>query len=217
MLRISGIVLIIGVICFFVGVALPVVSDVFQTSDKTLQLQYIEANPDQWELGNLLVGIGGIITALGILLFSFALQQTDSDSRVIAMSYVAAIAAGLASALLMWICYKRSTLPPAEVADNLNINSWAYPVYAVFTALGILLVGFIIMRLYSKIAGGLVIVVDGILLLILIATGDLPPVAYYVLTLIIGITLLIAKQRKIDDSQHETNNPQVVLQTDSLH
>jgi hypothetical protein len=197
MRRISGVVLVLGSVCFFIGVAQPVIIEFFGVT-ASLQLQLIEANPGQWQLGNLLMGIGSILAAAGVILFTLALRKVDSASPFTAMSYVASALVSVASAAWMFICYNRFALPPAEVAGNQNINSWAWPAFSVLITIGILLTGFIIMRVVSKIGGMLVMVIEfGLISVALIVFRDPIPAMHFLTILIMGITLIAARSSQV--------------------
>ena len=114
------------------------------------------------------------------------------------MSYVASALVSVASAAWMFICYNRFALPPAEVAGNQNINSWAWPVFSVLITIGILLTGFIIMRVVSKIGGMLVMVIEfGLISVALIVFRDPVPAMHFLPILIMGITLLAARSSQV--------------------
>lgn len=173
MIRLAGIVLIISVFCFGVGVTRPVLFDYFSTDNGAEKRQLIQENPDQWQFANTMIDAGIIIAPFGILILTFAQRQSRKDNKSILLTVASAISVSLAAAI--W-----------------NSNYWAFPRFTVPMACGIVLLGFIIRQQYSKWGGILTIAVEVVIVVLLyIIFQDVPPGAHFLPLLIAGIALLI--------------------------
>lgn len=195
MQRLAGLVLILSAIVFIIGVGQQVINDVFSTEDTERQLEYIEANPDEWEFGNLVMGIAGLIGAVGTSIFAWSYQKTNDDDRLQQSSYASVIGFVIAAICWMYVCYNRVTLPPEDVAGDLNIHFWTMPLYLVGIVTSIILTGYILMRRYSKWGGRLAIGFE-----ILLLPGWFLPVVHFFPIALMGIVVLIANYRDVASS-----------------
>src|SRR6266545_832946 len=101
MRRLAGVTLIAGSLLFFVGAVTPVNSRVFGTDEPLLKLQYIEEDPAAWDLAMTLLGLGGLIAAIGLVPLARSVQQVTSRRILGVMAYGAATLA-IAGAL-SWV------------------------------------------------------------------------------------------------------------------
>jgi hypothetical protein len=189
--RLAGLILILSTVVFIIGVGQPVINDVFSTEDAARQLKYMEANPDEWDFGNLVMGIAGLIGAVGIGIFAWSFQTTNDDERLKQLSYASVIGFVIAAICWMSVCYNRVTLPPEDVAGDLNIHFWTMPLYLVGIVPSVVLTGYILMRRYSKWGGRLVMGFE----LVLLPVWFLPVIHFFPIALT-GIVVLIANYRE---------------------
>jgi hypothetical protein len=82
MRRLAGVTLIAGSLLFFVGAVTPVNSRVFGTDESLLKLRYIEEDPAAWDLAMTMLGLGGLIAAIGLVPLARSVQQV-TDRRVL--------------------------------------------------------------------------------------------------------------------------------------
>ena len=173
MKRVAGIVLILGVICFGVGVTRPVIIDYFSAGNSAVQRQLVQENPDHWQFANTMMDIGVIIIPIGVAVFAFALRQRTKEIKSVLLAVVSAISVSLA--VIIWMS-----------------DYWKFPRFTVLMTLGIVMLGYIIISQYSKWGGILTIVVElATVILVYITIQDVPPGAHFLPLLIAGISLLI--------------------------
>ena len=154
--------------------------------------RYIEENPDQWRRDNFSAGLGGIMDAIGVVIFAFAVRQNSKNKKVVLVAFVSTISISLAAATWMFICVNRFTLPPSVVVQNLAIASWTTPAMDIPFVLGTILLGYAVMLRYSKWGGGLIIMVEvAIIVLMFIVVGEIIPATHFFSLLVAGIVLLI--------------------------
>jgi hypothetical protein len=197
MKRVAGIVLIFGVICFVIGVTRIENFD-WSTANIGSRIRYIEENPDQWQFGNLMMGLSGIIVTVGIVTFTFSLRQRTEDIKLILIAIASAISVSLAAATWMFICYSRISLPPSEVALNLGIKNWTGSTFTIPFVLGNVLLGFVIMQRYSKWGGGLTIAVEVLLVVYMYNVfRDVIPATHFLPLFIAGLALFNVKSKSL--------------------
>ncbi|WP_420631352.1 hypothetical protein [Candidatus Leptofilum sp.] len=191
MKRVAGIVLILGVICFMIGVSRPVILDYFGPGMGS-KAQLIRESPDQWQFGNLMMGFGSIIVAVGVATFTLALRSRSESKRLFLTAVACACSISLAAAYWMIVSYNRSVLPPLVTAKSIRLPDWTWPAFNILMPLGIVLLGFIIMQRYSKWGGGLIMAIEVISVATQqIITQDIIPGTHFLPLLIAGISLLI--------------------------
>ena len=152
----------------------------------------IEENPDQWRRDNLSAGLGGIIDAIGVVVFTFAVRQSTKDQKVVLLAIVSAVLVSLAAATWMFICINRFILPPSVVVQNLAIASWTTPAMDIPFVLGTLLLGVVVRQRYSQWGGSLIIAVEAAFMVFAyVAFREIPPWTHFLTLLITGIIFLI--------------------------
>ncbi len=173
MIRVAGIVLLISVICFGVGVTRPVVLDYFSTSNSVVKNQLVQENSDQWQFANRMMDMGVIIVPIGVAIFAFGLRQSAKEIKFVLLAVASAISVSLAAAVWM-------------------SNYWKFPRFTLLMTFGIVMLGLIIILQYSKWGGVLAIAAELIsVILLYIIFQDVPPGAHFLPLLIAGISLLI--------------------------
>ncbi len=194
MRRLAGVTLIAGSLLFFVGAVTPVNSRVFGTDEPLLKLQYIEEDPAAWDLAMTLLGLGGLIAAIGLVPLARSVQQVTSRRILGVMAYGAAtlaIAGALSWVIISSIRIARS---PFDVVFG-DISPWLFGTYRVFTRAAFVLFGVVLLLSgYPRWLGWMLIVVGAMMFADLVALV-LPPFVHYVPFLILGAALLIQRPR----------------------
>lgn len=194
MRRLAGVTLIAGSLLFFVGAVTPVNSRVFGTDDPLLKLGYIEEDPVAWDLAMTLLGLGGLIAAIGLVPLARSAQQV-TDPRILGVIAYGAATLAIGGAV-SWVIISsvRIAQSPFEVvfADG---SPWLFGTYRVFTRAAFIIFGVVLLLSgYPRWLGWMLIVSGAIMFADLVALV-LPPFVHYVVFLILGAALLILRPR----------------------
>ena len=183
MQKLAGLILIVGVAIAFYGESRPVVGTVYSTSDMQTQLDAIAANSSSWATANTLMAAGGVVVAIGLILFAVQVQGLGVEKRVKTAAF-----AGAALAMI-------GALINAVERFN-SINAWAtyegFPLpYQILWVIGLALIGIVLIwSSYPKWLGWL-LVIASVLLFIGGAIGFLPPALIYFPLLVMAVVLLV--------------------------
>jgi hypothetical protein len=194
MRRLAGITLIAGSLLFFAGAVTPVNSRVFGTDDPLLKLRYIEEDPAAWDLAMTLLGLGGLIAAIGLVPLARSVQQV-TDRRILGVIAYGAATLAIGGAV-SWVIISavRIAQSPFEVvlADG---SAWLFGTYRVFTRAAFIIFGVVLLLSgYPRWLGWMLIVSGAIMFADLVALV-LPPFVHYMVFLILGTALLILRPR----------------------
>jgi hypothetical protein len=180
--RSSAILIILGAILFMMAAFSPV-SRVFAVPDPAAKLAIIQASPSGWLAAQLLFALGALVTAAGVGLL--AARTAGPAASPLAWS-AAALAVG--ALLWSWHVYLRAVDPARFTAGE--IPFWLFAGYSLLTLIGLALLGLAVLRMGMPAwlawlcMGG-----AGILLVLAVLLGDMPPFVYYLITLTVGIIL----------------------------
>jgi hypothetical protein len=180
----AGMVTIIGSILFiFAGMPM---SNIYGEKRLEDRLARINANRRAFVVSQMGYGLGALITALGLLLFSL----DTGDDASIWLNYGAAAALVIGAGLWTVFIYQRTVDPETMFGDYLGSRPmWAY---FILTEIALALYGFVFLQ--SDTANWLgyasFITVAGMAVGALTIPEWLPPQVLYLLTLIIGVTVL---------------------------
>jgi hypothetical protein len=193
----AGILLSLGAVLFLIAVFTPLIPPgFFSTEDRQLQADLIAKDPGGWAVAHTLLGAGSVLAALGVLLFARQIQSM-SDSRTIKIaSYLGAAMALIGAIFWVIICYNRVAMDPQALVRNINVVPWLFSSYTVLTDLALMSGGVVLLQAgYPKWLGWLVLVLGGLILVIYLVSGDIPPLFHYLVFLILGIALLLMRAR----------------------
>jgi hypothetical protein len=190
MTRLAGIVLIISVLCFGVGVTRPVVLDYFSTDNGVEKRQLVQENPEQWQFANTMMNTGIKIAPIGVLLFALAQLRGRKENTAVLLAVASAISVSLAAAI--W-----------------NSRYWAFPRFTVLMTLGIVLLGYNIRQRHSEWGGTLTIAVEVVTVVLLyIVIQDVPPGVHFFPLLMAGTTLLVfGGAARVEDTLYMASDP----------
>jgi len=83
MQKIAGILLSIGAFVCIAGETRPIIFKIFGAIDNPqLQVEYIENHPTGWAVAHLLMGIGSLIAAFGVVLLARQVQSVSNKRNV---------------------------------------------------------------------------------------------------------------------------------------
>lgn len=182
--RASGITLALGALFFLVAAFLPVSMRVFPEPSPERRLEHIAAARTQWSVGQVLFGLGAIVTVAGVVLLS---QDVRVGTATRLLQICAAVLL-IGAVVRVRHVYQRGVDPAAFTAGALP--AWPVLTYFVLTevALGVYGVALLHIGLAAWV-GWLVIVSMTLLFVLTIAFRDMVPAAYYLVTLITAVML----------------------------
>ena len=192
MQRIAAVTLIIGTAVAWFGESRPVITEIFGGAPDPQQV--IDNNPTAWSTAMLLMAVGTVIIAVGLLLLSRQIQRVCDDQTVRRISNAAA-----ALALLGGLAY--ATGRTISAATQAWESPYELPItvmwitFSIGWQVALILMGYALLRSgYPKWLGWPVIVLAGLILIGVVITGGLPPGTYYFAALFMGIALLFVRE-----------------------
>ncbi len=184
-LQLAGVIIGVGSI-FFLNAAFLPLSRVYAEPDPAEKLKMIKESERGWPTSQFLFGLGAIVTAVGVGLWSAEMGDW--------LAYCCFLAFLLGACFWCWHLYLRTRDPEAFTAGTLP--AWHFRAYTFLTQLGLVLLGlFLIMLLGSRVpgwVGWLNLVGSGLLFAAYLLFKDMPPFVYYLLTLVTGIMFYLA-------------------------
>jgi hypothetical protein len=185
--RTSGIVLSIGSL-LFLAVAFMPVSRVFVVRGAEQQLAVIAADRSGWQVAQFFFGSGATIAWVGLAMLAYRLKTKKRS--IFPLVAVAASGVGL----VFWIVYiYLRTISPENFVHSLY-PGWLFPAYSFLTLLAILVLGMEMYRLKFPRWLALFTMLSAVLLaLAFLVLKDLPPLLYYIVTLVDGISVLVPR------------------------
>lgn len=182
--RASAITIGVGAIVFLVAASLPVSIHVFPERVPARRLEHIAAARTQWSVGQVLFGVGAVVTVAGVVM----LARHAADGPATRLLQISAGVLLLGAALWVWHLYGRSTDPAAFTAGHLPM--WPVLAYFVLTEVALGIYGLALLRMgVTAWVGWLVIVSMAVLLVLTIVFRDMVPAAYYLVTLVTALML----------------------------
>jgi len=179
----SAITIIVGSV-LFIAAAFSPISRIFGMPDAGERLEVILAAPNQWLVAQLLFALGSVVTVIGIGLLAF--RTTGHDSSVYLTSSAVLMAVG--AVLWSWHVYMRAVDPALFTAGEVPL--WLFAGYSLLTMAGLASLGTALLQTaLPSWVGWLAIGSAALFLVLALAFRDMPPFVYYLITLIIGVTL----------------------------
>jgi hypothetical protein len=107
---VSGIVIIIGSALFLCAAFATISFRVLSAKSATRKLEAIRASPTSWSVTQILFGLGGLVTPIGVGLFAYALRRQPS-----AWLFWASVVVLIPGTVLwLWHVYGRTVDPPTD-------------------------------------------------------------------------------------------------------
>lgn len=188
-LKVASLVILAGSLLFIVAAVIPY-TRVFIESDPDRKLEIIRDHKGQWNVGHVIFILASLLTVLGVVLMTYSYKAWSLSSWT-----WAGLAALLTGALLWsWHCTERLISPEGFVWGS--NTPYLFVIYSALTMLGLLVTGFFLLGTDLAAWVGWMLVGGVVLIAILmILFKDMPPIVYYLLTLVLGIRLLIEAGR----------------------
>lgn len=180
-LRLACLVLLIGSVAFFVGIAFPVITDFFEADgDKEAQLAVVEDNLAQFRLAWVLIGLGTSVAGLGLWLWGRALASATTGRRA-----TAATVAAWMGAFGVPTGFARAIPPFSSAEAAVDAGGWEevwYIAYSLATTISMLILGWLILKSTIPTWTGVLFALGGIA-----AIATLLPLWWYFAGIIVGI------------------------------
>lgn len=192
MQRIAALTLILGTAVAWFGESRPIITEIYGGAPNPQQV--IDADPSAWTTAMLLMAIGTVVVAVGLLLLARHMQSLSDDQNVRRASTLAAgmaLAGGLAYATGRTIsAVSQAWETPYEPAI---LVMWI--TFSILWQAALILTGYALLRTgYPKWLGWPVIVLATLILVAFALTGGLPPGVYYFAAMFMGIALLFVRE-----------------------
>jgi hypothetical protein len=182
--RTTTIILGMGSLMFLVAAFMPY-SRVFAEPDAGKKLAIILELKKMWTIGQVLFGLGAVVTVVGLGLLSYGFR----DIPAVRWAYLGTGLMFVGSLLWCWHLWER-TIDPETFANGMYAR-YLFTLYSIFTQLGLVLVGILLLKsCLPNWIGWMFIMGSGLFFLLMVIFRDMPPFVYYVLTLIAAIVLL---------------------------
>ena len=181
----TALVLGLGSLLFLVAAFLPY-SRIFAEPDTEKKLAIIMEMKKMWTIGQVLFGLGAVVTVIGLGLLSYRFR----DLSVARWSHLGVLLMLIGSLLWCWHLWER-TIDPESFVKGLQ-TPYLFVIYSILSQIGLALVGFLLLR--SGIAnwvGWMFIIGSGLFFLLMVIFKDMPPFVYYVLTMIAAVVMFI--------------------------
>lgn len=192
----AGILFSLGAVLTFIGGFRPVNLYVFgMDNSPQLKAEYIESHPADWVLSNTLFAAGGVIAALGVVVFARQVQKVNDSRNIRIASYLGAAMAFVGAVFWAIILYNRVAMEPQALVRNIDVMPWMFWASILLTAFALLIVGVVLLQTgYPRWLGWLVLGLVGLLLVWHLVAGGIPggPALIF---LILGIALLLMRSR----------------------
>lgn len=182
-LKVSGIVTLVGSVIFLIAAFLPISSVYGLAVENRLKL-ITDALP-AWRISHALFSAGSAIVAIGVAIAALALKDRPS-------AFILPIAAALlivGAAAWSWHIALRATDPAAWV--NGSLPGWHFALYTLLTMAAFLLIGIACLQMGLTPWVGWLLIAGSILLFILyVIFKDIPPFAHYLLGVALAVALI---------------------------
>jgi len=184
----SGLLLVIGSLVFLVAAFMPI-SSVYAERDVQAQIARVEGERVAWVVSHIVFALGGALAAVGLSLLTFSLARTSASIPALV---------GLAAIVVSTLCwvgieYLRITLLPAIVFQDQTLG-WPFVVYTLSMQAALIAYGYGLLQTDYPRWMGLVGVIAGAMLFgTYVIFKDVPPFAYYLILLAIGIGTLVQR------------------------
>lgn len=185
-IQLAGVLLIAGTLIAWLGAALPTWR-VYVTADPDVRAKLITERDNYWILSHILFLIGPVTTAIGMGVFTSAIET--SVARALAIVGLIAFILGTLVWVHIVLAFRLLMLPEEYVRTT--GGAWTFPTYTVLTLGGLILYGIVLLLTGFPTWLGLVTIgLSSLILIAFLIQKDSGPPVYYIATLIMGIVFL---------------------------
>jgi hypothetical protein len=169
----------------FLAAAFLPYSRVFVESDPAKRMAIIRGAMFQWNLAHILFPLGALLTAAGLAL------MVHSFGEVLRLSWVWIGVAAVCTGALLWSWHCMERLRSPEAFTSGNITPYLFTLYTILTMAGFIILGIFLLRTdVPTWVGWMLAGATALLAVLAVVMRDMPPFVYYVLAIILAITLL---------------------------
>ena len=183
-LRNSAILILFGSILFIIAAVLPY-TRVFIETDTHKKLAIIQELRLQWNVSHIVFILASLLTSAGLSLlvgiYARALQTP--------WAWFIAVSIILGALLWIWDCVERLLSPESFVFGT--GTPYLFLIFSILTMIGLFLLGILILKAgLSAWVGWMLMGAMTLVAVLFIIFKDVPPIVYFIFTLILGIRLL---------------------------
>ena len=184
--RVSGILIIVGSALFLCAANTPISFRVFAPGrSASRKLAAIRGSPTAWSVTQILFGLGASVTVIGIGVLAYGLGRQPP----VWLIWTSVALLTLAVVLWLWHLYAR-TVDPDAFAEG-RWPRWPLLAYFMLTEAGLAILGYALLRGDLAMWIGWMLIGSMVLLFVLtLIFRDMPPLMFYLVTLILGIALV---------------------------
>ena len=199
-MKIAGLLLIISPVLWIIGAVtfMPQIGDFYAPGDSLTKLGALTGQQAAWMVQSLIFFAGTLAAVIGLVLLLGILKQT----RAALLARVGVGGSITVAVVYAFILLLRLTAPTDGISEAKEVPSLLMSAHfgwlgIVATSLMLLTVAFYGLAFYrsgvAKVTGILIAALSGIVLVVLLAGGPLPPVIVYPIAAILGVRLLFLK------------------------
>jgi len=182
--QITALLLILGTALTATGFGI-FPSQIYTEKSNQVKLSLLASKPQRWILSQLVVILGGITTVAGSI-FLFLLFSERQSALLLGIGLV-----GFALGHVFWIWQLVLRIVQPKLFANDELPGWLFKSYSILTLLA--LAGFGVafwLQEINQILGAVIFLGALLVLGLFLKFDNMPPIVYYAMTLIIGLTLL---------------------------
>ena len=203
MQKYAGIAMILGAVLFVIGAFNPAIRAVFDAATETEALLGLEANALGWDVGNLLLGLGGLLSTSGFVLLALQVRGQTESGRVRNAATSSIILVSIGAVLWALISYDRIVASPQVIITGPALGErWIFPLYSILTLMGLILLGIGLLKSeYPRWMAWFTTGFHLYLFILGLITWDATPFYWYAAMALVGIGLVVLSYRPIVPSQ----------------
>lgn len=175
-----------GSILFLIAAFMPI-AKVYMETDSATRLHWIMESRLQWNISQVLFGLGALITAWGVGFLQINLSELPKSN----LGWIAISTIAIGAILWSIHVYLRMTAPEGWIDGDFPYIGHLFVIYTILTQLGFLLIGLMLLDSDFPSWLGWMFAVGGVLLFLLtVIFKDMPPFIYYVMTTIAAVYII---------------------------
>lgn len=181
--KMTGIVIVIGSILFLIAAFMPITTVFVIKRDVAI----VQSRLVEWVASLILFGSGGVITVVGMGLLTLHLRGIHQGAGASSLGFAA-----MAVGVVCWsvIVYLRYSLPLEIVFKEPVFGGW-FVAYTLLTQIALVGYGVALSQAgFPRWLGFSTIGLAAASVIAYLVFKDMPPLAHYVITLVIGVALL---------------------------